>query len=124
MSDYIGADYIATNGVDNMYMVFVFAGAMLMFWIVEAIRRNEKVAAVWILLLPVSIIFYIVKYWEDTRGKLLFVALYIIVVLLIGGVADYNFAERIASLLQIVAVWPYHVGLQLSPYLKQFFQIV
>lgn len=100
---------IGNNSLEDLFKILFLCTALLIFWIIETVRRNKKIEAVWILIFPPCILYFIIKYWQDTRGKCFFVVTFAAVVFLISAVTHYNFAERIWGILQIISIWPYHL---------------
>jgi hypothetical protein len=102
---------IGNNSIEDLFKILALGASLLIFWIIETVRRNNKKEVLWIAIFPPSILFFIVKYWEETRGKCFFVALFIVMVFFIGAVTHHNFAGRLGLILETVALWPYYLYL-------------
>lgn len=109
MNDLNGINEIVnTDSIYKLYMLFMAATFIILFWIVEAIWRDDKRAVLVILLLPVTLVYYTFKHWQKTKGRCFFAALLLVMITLIGFLTNYGFAEQILNVLGLVAVWPYH----------------
>lgn len=100
---------IGSGAIEALFKILVVASLLIVFWIFEVIWRNERKGLLFILIFPPALIYYIIKYWIDTRSKLFFAGLLILMIVLIGSVTEYDFLSRIAALYQISLFWPYYL---------------
>lgn len=95
--------------IDSIFQVLVFSCLLLIFWILETVWRNDKRGIIFIVIFPPCLIYYIIKYWDESRGKCFFAALLAVMILLISGVTEYNFMLRLWDLIIVVSLWPYYL---------------
>lgn len=100
---------IDQSAVDHLFQIFALCSSLIFFWFLESVYRLDKRWLLPIIIFPCSLLLFIMVFWEQSRGKCFFAALLLAVMLLIGGLVGFSFVERIFSLLQLVAFWPYYV---------------
>jgi len=98
------------DAANNLYMFFVFTSALAFFWLLEVVWANDKRWLPLIILLPATIVFFIVKYWEEIRFRCFIAALLMVIILLVGGLVGRNFFVEICQLWFKLMLWPYFVG--------------
>jgi len=113
MNDYIDEDFI-----NKLMMLLALAAALIVFWILETVWRNEKRGLVLVAMFPPAILYFIIKYWEETRAKCFFAALFVVMLVLISAVTHYDFGMRILALFKIVSIWPYYAFLHFNEVLN------
>lgn len=101
-------DLIDANAIENLYLLFVTASFLILFWIIEVFWYNRDHKAWLIFLFPPVIIYFILKYWDQTKARCFFAVLLFVIILIIGALTDYNFSERIFVLFTKICIWPYY----------------
>lgn len=97
------------NVVGYMLKLFVIVLFLLVFWLLEAVWQHDKRWLPAIIIFPPLLILAIIQVWEFARGRCFFTALFVAMVLLISGVAGYNFALQLWIVVRDVSIWPYYV---------------
>jgi hypothetical protein len=97
-----------TGAVNNLYLLFAIATTMLLAWLFEAVWNNDKRWLLPVIVFPLSIIIFVLKYWQETRARCFFIALLGVTLLIVGGLVDVSIIKKIIALLQYVAFWPYY----------------
>lgn len=100
-------EILSQQAVGKMLLLFVFIAFMLLFWILENAWRNDKRWVIAILLIPLTTIIFVLKYWDENRAKCFFAGLYILTLILLEAVTGFSFVAMLARLLWDLAVWPY-----------------
>lgn len=104
---------ISVGAIDSLYELFVLGICLIVFWILESVWRNNKYGLIFIIIFPPTLIYFIIKYWDETRGKCFFAAMLFMMILLISAVTDYNYCARIWHLIQSISFWAYYGFLRL-----------
>jgi hypothetical protein len=102
-------DVLGANLSDDLFLIFAFGVALILFWFLETVWRNERRGLIFIFFFPPCLLYFIIKYWEETRAKCFFAALFWIMMILINAVTHNDFTMRLLALLQVVGLWPYYV---------------
>lgn len=101
-------EIIDQNAIENLYMLFVFATALAFFWILESVWANDKRWLPAIIILPATILIFILNYWEETRFRCFIASLLFFIIFVISGLVGYDFLAEISKLLFKVLFWPYY----------------
>jgi len=109
-------EYLSNDAIDNLVLLAISAFFMLIFWILESAWRNDRRWIPPVLIFPPIILAFIYNYWEETRAKCFFVALYFVTITLLSGVTGYNFIYRVGLIIARLAFWPYYA----FDYIKSF----
>lgn len=102
-------DIIDQNATDYLFKIFVLATALVFFWILESVWKNDRRWLLPIIVFPCAIFLFVFNYWEETRSKCFFAALIFVMMLLVSGVAGFSFFDQIMHLLKVIAFWPYYL---------------
>jgi len=109
-------EYLSDDAIDNLVMLAIAAFFLIIFWILETAWRNDKRWLLPVFILPVIILLFIYKHWEETRAKCFFAALYIVIIILLSAATGYNFMYRIGLIFERIGFWPYYAFEQLKIY--------
>ncbi len=106
---------LALTTIDNIFLILTTVTILFLIWMIETAWRNEdrKIYLLVLIFLPISLTYYIYKYWEEMRFKCFIIVLLLIIILFISAVTKHNFTERILALLQIISIWPYYAVMAL-----------
>ena len=102
-------EIVSQNATDYLFKIFILAIALVFFWILESVWRNDKRWLLPIMVFPCAIFLFVVNYWEETRAKCFFGALVFTMMLLVSGVAGFGFFDQVIHILKLIAFWPYYV---------------
>jgi hypothetical protein len=97
------------SATDYLFKIFVLATALIFFWILESVWKNDRRWLLPIIFFPCAIFLFIFNYWEETRGKCFFAALAFVIMLLVSGFVGFELFEQVMHILKIVAFWPYYL---------------
>jgi len=100
-------EYIDDNAIDNLVMLVVSGAFLLVFWILETAWRNDKRWIIPIFIFPPLLLIFIYNYWEESRAKCFFVALYLVIIVLLGSVTGYDFFYRVMLTFKKIVFWQY-----------------
>lgn len=101
------------SAIGYMLKLFVIAMFLLIFWLLEAVWQRDKRWIIPILIFPPLLIPAVIHAWEFARARCFFTALFIVIVLLAGAVANYNFALQLWIIVRDLSIWPYYLLQQL-----------
>jgi hypothetical protein len=102
-------EFVSLNAIDNLFKLCVLATALVLFWLLESVWKNDRRWLIPIFIFPGCLFLFVVNHWEETRGKCFFAALLYVMILLISGVVGYSFFEQVLHMLKVIAFWPYYV---------------
>ncbi len=107
-------EIVNQTATDYLFKICILATALVFFWILESVWRNDKRWLLPIVVFPCAIFLFIFNYWEETRAKCFFMALVFIIMLLVDGVAGFSFFKQVIHILKLIAFWPYYVTVAIT----------
>lgn len=110
-------DIIDQNATDYLFKIFVLATALVFFWILESVWKNDRRWLLPIIVFPCVIFLFVFNYWEETRGKCFFAALVFVMMLLVSGLVDFSLFTQVMHIVKVVAFWPYYLTSAIARFL-------
>lgn len=108
-------DIISQNAVDHFFQLFALGTALIVFWFLENVWRNNRLWLIAIAIFPLSIFIYIILNFEENRAKCFFAALFFFVMLIIGGIVGHSFFADVINLFKKIAFWPFYLYQYAAP---------
>lgn len=102
-------EIVDQTATDYLFKLFVLATALVFFWILESVWKNDRRWFMPIIVFPCAIFLFIFNYWEETRAKCFFAALTFVIMLLVSGVVGFELFQQVMHILKIIAFWPYYL---------------
>src|SRR5579863_8306532 len=110
-------ELVNQSAVYHLFQLFAFGTSFLVFWVLESVWRLDRRWIIPIIIFPCSIFLFIFVYWEDSRAKCFFAALFLVVMLLVGGLVGQSFFDQMLAFFKLVAFWPYYLFLYAQQHL-------
>jgi hypothetical protein len=110
-------EIVNQSATDYLFKIFVLAIALVFFWILESVWKNDRRWLVPIIVFPCAIFLFVFSYWEETRAKCFFAALILIIMLIVSGIVGFDFFDQIMHILKVIAFWPYYLTSAIAVYI-------
>lgn len=102
-------EIVDTAAVGMILKILVIFTFLLIFWMLEAVWQHDKRWLIPIFIFPPTLLIAIVYAWEWTRPRCVFAVMYLVIVVFVSGVVQYNFLKQLGILLLDLSIWPYYL---------------